>query len=66
MTVAHEVGHNFGAYHTMNTGGIMSYDAVTKKEYKFTGANPSEICNHVNRQVRSRLALDMIRANESR
>lgn len=51
MTVAHEVGHNFGGYHTMKTGGIMSYDPITSKEYKFTGSNPTELCNHVNRMM---------------
>lgn len=52
--MAHEIGHNFGAYHTLNTGGVMSYDSITRKEYKFSGANPTEVCNHVNRAVRPR------------
>ena len=30
----------------------MSYDSITRKEYKFSGANPTEVCNHVNRAVR--------------
>jgi hypothetical protein len=34
------VGHNFGASHTMDSGGIMSYDSA--KELKFTGENPYE------------------------
>lgn len=47
MTMAHELGHNMGAYHSMNTGGVMSYDPVTEKEYSFEGNNPTEVCNHV-------------------
>ena len=34
------MGHNFGASHTMDSGGIMSYDNA--KELKFTGENPYE------------------------
>ena len=44
-TFAHEVGHNFGASHTMDSGGIMSYDRA--KELKFTGNNPYTVCSHV-------------------
>lgn len=40
----------------MDKGGVMSYDAVTQKEFKFTGGNPAEVCNHVNRQVRKQHA----------
>ena len=46
---AHELGHNFGADHTMNSGGIMSYDVAP--EFKFTGKNPYEICAHVMRKI---------------
>jgi hypothetical protein len=44
-TFTHEIGHNFGAPHTMNTGGIMSYD--TSPEFKFTGTNENDVCTHI-------------------
>ena len=44
-TFTHEVGHNFGASHTMNDGGIMSYD--DGPEFKFTGSNPNDVCTHI-------------------
>ena len=50
-TFAHEVGHNFGGEHTMNTGGIMSYDNA--KELKFSGDNPYQICSHVQSKANS-------------
>ena len=41
----HEVGHNFGAHHTMTEGGIMSYDNAP--EFVFKGENPQQVCNHI-------------------
>ena len=48
-TFAHEVGHNFGASHTMDSGGLMSYDRAP--EFKFTGSNAYEVCAHVSEQI---------------
>ena len=44
-TFTHEVGHNFGAPHTMEEGGIMSYDKAP--EFVFKGPNPQQVCNHI-------------------
>ena len=44
-TFTHEVGHNFGAAHTMEEGGVMSYDKAP--EFVFKGPNPQEVCNHI-------------------
>ena len=48
MTVAHEIGHNFNAAHTIGEGGIMSYDSPVGRELAFRGDNPTQICSHVN------------------
>ena len=44
-TFTHEVGHNFGAPHTMDDGGIMSYDP--SPEFEFKGTNENDVCTHV-------------------
>ena len=60
LTFVHEVGHNFGANHDLNGGGIMDYNAGGKTADGIIAFSPehngAEMCSQINTYLESGVA----------